>query len=325
MKNSAQDSIKTSDINALGFHALELYIQVVELGNFSAVAVRYDVAVSSISRQIKKIEEALGVALLLKHGSAKLMPTEAGLRFYDMAQSILLSLSDAQNELKSLTSQPGGLIQVGCSTPVGEILIAQMIPKFLSQNPGMKIDLVMSNKILDVVAERLDLFICLGSPAGEAKVIRKLGNGHNGVYASLEYLEKYGEPQTPEELVDHNCLIYRDDHVSYDKWVYRKGIDTGSVKISGTLSLNTSNSMLNMLAKGVGVCMAQSWMVTSYVKQGKIKKLFPDYDYVMLPFMREDVIYAVFPQVRGLPLKTRMLIDFIVSEFEADSILLGGD
>ncbi len=309
-----------SPLDTVDFYLLDLFTRVVEQGSFSAVAFQHEVAVSSVSRQIKKLEDLLGVALLVKRGATRLVPTEAGLHFYQKAKAILASWSDLRGGLQDTVSTPQGVIRLGCITPVGEKLLTHFLPPFLEANPGIKVDLILDNTYMDVVAERLDLYIYHGSPTGDAMVIRKLCDGRVGIYAASSYLERFGEPTTPEDLAHHNCLVYSNENIAYDKWVYRRRGMTGSVRVSGNLQVNTSQILMSLLVQGVGISMAQSWRVESYVREGRIKRLFPDYDEFLLPFMGEDAIYAIYPQQRALPARTRALLDYLVVRFrEADT------
>ena len=135
----------------LSFNLLDLYVRVIQAGSFSAVASQRNVAVSSVSRQIRKLEEIVSTTLLLKHGSNKLVPTEAGWYLYNKAQLILETWQDVQDGMQESLSKPKGNIRVGCSTPVGETLLVKLLPAFLKSNPEIHIELYMKDTYVDVI------------------------------------------------------------------------------------------------------------------------------------------------------------------------------
>src|ERR1700722_13965278 len=189
------------------FHELNAFIAVVEAGGFSAAARRTGESQSAISKAIGALEKRLGV-MLFNRSTRSVTLTDQGQRYYDRTKPLLDEMDEADSELASSTLNASGLIRISAASTFGRLHILPLIPDLLSLNPGLQVDLVLSDFVRDMVEDRIDLAIRVGPVNEPDAVVRRVASSPLVCVGSRRYFEQYGIPKTPAELVDHNCLLY---------------------------------------------------------------------------------------------------------------------
>src|SRR5882762_1532571 len=189
------------------FHELNTFIAVVEAGGFSAAARRTGDSQSAVSKAIGTLEKRLGV-VLFNRSTRSVTLTDQGQRYYDRTKPLVDDLDEADDELASCTLGAAGLIRIAAASTFGRLHVLPLIPDLLSINPGLQIDLVLSDTLRDMVEDRIDLAIRIGPVHDPDAIVRRVAGTPLVCVGSRRYFEQHGMPKTPAELVDHNCLVY---------------------------------------------------------------------------------------------------------------------
>lgn len=285
------------------FSAIPVFVAVVECGSFSRAGERLGTSKSAVSKRISQLETDLGVCLLHRT-TRQLNLTEAGERYYDYARNALMIASEGEDAITQLQGKPRGRLRINAPMAFGRLHIAPHIADFLSENPDISIDMLMDDKVVDMVEGSFDIAVRIGQLPDSSLIARRLADCQSVLCASPEYLVKFGFPKIPADLVEHNCLFY-----SY----FQAGIEwtfigsEGEVKIQprGNYQVNNSEALHEALLAGLGICQMPTFIVSNALKAGKLVALMPAYK---LP---KHAIYAVFSERKHLPAKVRVFLDFL--------------
>jgi DNA-binding transcriptional LysR family regulator len=233
------------------FHELSAFIAVVEAGGFTAAARRTGDSQSAVSKAIGALERRLGVALF-NRSTRSVTLTDQGQRYYDRAKPLLDEMDDADSELTSSTSEVSGLIRIAASGTFGRLHILPLIPDLLSLNPGLQVDLILSDFVRDMVEDGIDLAIRVGPVNDPDAVARRVASTPLVCVGSRRYFERRGMPKTPAELVDHNCLLYR-GLTEPTHWPFVGPEGRFSVAVRGNLTSNSVETIRAGVLAGVGI------------------------------------------------------------------------
>ena len=292
------------------FSRLELFVKTIEVGNFSALGRQLHMAPSSISRQINNLEEELGVRLL-QRTTRNISLTEAGQIYYERVSKILDDLDEAQLAVTQLQANPKGVLRLNVAIPFGERIIVPLIPEFLTLYPDLKMDLVLEDRAIDLVEERVDLAIRIGRLGDSSIVARKLADNQFVVCATPQYFEMHGRPNTPADLTHHNCII-NTNIFNCDTWQFSRGDSTQNISVSGNFLANTGGALYRAILSNLGIALLPTWFVGEDIQRGKLHVALDKYE-VNLPAMTNSAIYALYPAGQYLPPKVRVFIDYLLN------------
>ncbi len=290
---------------------MKVFSRVVEAGSFSEVGRQLGVAPSSISRQINDLENELKT-VLFQRSTRKLSLTEAGQIYYEHAARIVSDIDEARLAISQFDGTPTGILRLSVPGSISRRHIIPAIVAFQEKYPGVEVVLLASDQVVDMIENRVDLTIRLGNLSDSSLVARKIGTGRRFLCASKSYIKKHGEPTSPEELKDHNCLTFR-NNPGKNNWKFKnkKGVTT-EVKVSGSLYANDGESLVSAAIEGHGVVLMPEWLVCIELHEKLLTELLPAYTVVP----KETPMYAIYPRQQHLPLKIRAFIDFMVEHFE---------
>lgn len=253
---------------------LEVFVTVVDAGNFSLAAREIDVAVSSVTRRIDGLEEELGV-VLFRRGSRKLVLTDAGQHFLDTARTVLSQLTEAREQLASKDKEPRGLLTVASPSSFGRRHVVPAVRTFLARYPQMQVDLRLSDRVVDLSVERVDLAIRIGRDLSGDLVATRLAPLRRLVCAAPSYLHKAGRPQKPSQLLEHECLTVSSRPTPTGWWTF-PGLNRGApLPVSGRLQCDDTEALLDAAIAGLGIVHLASWLVGDCVRDGRLVLLFP--------------------------------------------------
>jgi DNA-binding transcriptional LysR family regulator len=289
------------------FVGMAVFTKVVESASFAAAARHFDMSPAMVSKHVRTLEERLGVRLLnrtTRHVSA----TEVGQTYYERCLRILSELQDADRDAGDLQSAPRGLLRVTTSVSYGARVLSAAIADFLTAYPDLSVDLNLHDHYVDLLEERTDLAIRLGQLSDSSLIAKRLTSVDMVLCASPGYLEGNGAPQTPGDLLKHNCLAYT--YAAPRAWTMtdQNGKDE-VVRISGRLSANSGDALLALALKDTGIIYAPDYLVGDDLGEGRLVRLLPAYTMPNIP------VHAVYPHGRYLSAKTRTLIDFLAERF----------
>jgi len=284
------------------FHELSAFIAVVEAGGFTAAARRTGDSQSAISKAIGALERRLGV-LLFNRSTRAVTLTDQGQRYYDRAKPLLDEMDDADSELTSSSHNVSGLIRIAASGTFGRLHILPLIPDLLSLNPGLQVDLILSDFVRDMVEDRIDLAIRLGPVTEPDAVVRRVAVTPLVCVGSRRYFERYGIPKTPAELVEHNCLLYG-GLTEAANWPFVGREGRFSVPVRGNLWSNSVETIRAAVLGDVGIGLFAKVSLADELSH-------PDVITILGEFM-SDVrdISLVWPKRRFVPARVRQVTDF---------------
>jgi DNA-binding transcriptional LysR family regulator len=287
---------------------IECFIAVAELGSFVKAADALNVSKAAVSRIILELEARLGTRLM-QRTTRRLSLTEAGAVYLERCKQIVAALDDADQVISVGNTDPTGLLRINAPQTFGVLHMTRVWPCLLRRYPGIKLDITLSDRIVDIVEEGYDLAIRIAQLPNSSLVHRKLASTRVMVCASPEYLEQHGTPHHPEDLKDHMVMGYA-YAADKDEWHFNGPDGAVSVKTNVRMHSNNGDTCVAAALAGIGITRQPTFMLNEYIQNGKLVPLMPEYSAVELG------IYAVYPSRTYLPAKVRATIDFLVRVFE---------
>lgn len=252
--------------------AIQMLLAVVEAGNLSRAARLRGVAVSSVSRKIDALEQELGVALL--HRSSRLvMLTDAGEQFLPRARTILAEMAEAKQAIGALNADPRGVLTVTAPSSFGRRHVAPAVLSFLKHYPMMEVVLQVTDQIIDLSAQRVDVAIRLGVLPDSELLATRLAPLCRIVCASPGYLARYGTPASPQELLLHNCLTVASAPAPAGWWSFAGVNGNAALAVHGSLRTDDTECLLQAALAGIGIAHLASWMVNEALDAGLLVPL----------------------------------------------------
>lgn len=291
------------------FAAMRIFTRVVETGSFSAAGRQLGLAPSSVSRQIADLEDDLGVRLFHRT-TRKLSLTEAGRIYCERAGKILVDLDEARLAVAQRDGAPSGILRLTVAASVGRLHLVPALAAFQDACPAVKVVLVMTDRMVDLVEEGFDLAVRVGRQRDSSLVARKIGTSRRVVCAGPAYLARAGVPQRPEDLARHNCLTFRTQPGS-NAWRFQGPERRHEVRVSGSFFADSGEALAAAAAAGLGLVSVPEWLVGSDLRACRLQEVLPDYRVVP----DASPLYAVYPHQRHLPPKVRAFIDFLAARF----------
>ena len=295
------------------FTRIRAFIKVVQAGSFSAAA-REVASISSVARQVKGLEEELGVRLLNRN-TRSLSLTDAGRHYYERVTSIARDLDTATAEVKSLQEDVKGLLRVSLRVTAGTTIVVPALPRFVAKYPDLQLDVVLTDERRDLIANNIDVAMWLGDIPDADIVARRLSPSQRIVCASPAYFAKRGIPRAPEDLHHHDCLLFSAPTYR-DKWSFTRDGEREEVEVKGSVRSDNGLVLLSAGMAGLGLIVVHEWMVRNLLAEGRMIRVLGDY--IVNPRPGEAELYAVYPSSRGLSRMVRVFVDFLVEAFETD-------
>ncbi|MDR6490137.1 DNA-binding transcriptional LysR family regulator [Paraburkholderia terricola] len=287
------------------FHELNAFIAVAEAGGFSAAARRTGESQSAISKAIGTLEKRLGV-LLFNRSTRNVTLTDQGQRYYDRTRPLVDEMDEADSELTSSTLDVSGLIRIAVASTFGRLHVLPLIPELLSLNPGLQVDLVLSDLVRDMVEDRIDLAIRVGPVNDPDAVVRRVASTPLVCVGSRRYFEQHGIPRTPDELVDHNCLLYAGLTESAN-WPFVGPDGPFSVAVRGNLSSNSVETIRAGVLDGVGIGLFARVSLADELRHPDVIAVLEDF----IGDVRD--ISVIWPRRRFVPARVRRVTDFFAA------------
>lgn len=287
---------------------LQFFVKIVKEGSLSAAAREMSVTPASISKRLGKLEGRLGVSLL-NRTTRRLRLTDEGELYYDKAVVILAELEDMEMLVSSNRGTVKGLLRVNAPLGFGRTYVTPIISKFVRQYPEMEIQLQLTDHPLNLLDELFDVGIRFGDVPDSSSIAKKIAANRRLVCASPAYLKRNGMPRVPHDLVQHNCIVLRQNDVAYGSWRFTRNRQSETVKVRGTLSSNDGEVALNWVLDGHGLMLRAEWDIAKYLRSGRLEIVLGDYD------APPADIYAVYPQQHKSAAKIRAFTDFLIASF----------
>ena len=290
---------------------LKVFLAVVESGNFSVTARKLDVAVSSVTRRIDSLERDLGSRLFIR-SPRRLVVTDSGEYFAKVAQKVVAELDEARETLQSVDGEPHGKLTVTAPGAFGRRHLAPAIRSFLKKHPYVGVDLFVGDALVDLSVQRIDVAVRIGKLESSDLVATTLAPLHRLACAAPSYLEKFGVPLKPEDLLRHQCLTVTTTPTPAGWWCFAGVNRDQPLAISGSFRSDDTETLLEAAIAGQGVVHLASWMVGDLIAKGILVRLFPD---MQASLTSSGSISAVRLPGRSHQQKAKLFIDHLKSEF----------
>ena len=287
--------------------SLTVFGRVVESGGFSAAARALNMSVTMVSNHVHALEDRLGTRLL-NRTTRKVSLTETGRAYYERMRVILGDIEDADRSVSALHATPRGTLKLFTSNNIHRFL-APVISEYLAANPEVSVDLLVGDRMIDMVEEAFDLAIRTVPLPDSSLIVRRLTPWRHILCCAPKYLERNPAPKTLADLAHHNCLRYVYYPYGPD-WRFenaRGEIET--VRVSGNLVTNSAEILRALCLDGSGIVLGPSFLVPDDIAAGTLVRLLPEYRPV------EFAINAIYPSRHQLTAKVRSFIDLIAERF----------
>lgn len=291
---------------------LRVFVEVARQGGFTPAARVLDMPTSTVSRWVQELESRLGVRLL-QRTTRRVQLTEIGEGYYQRGLLAVASLDEAQAWVRSRTEVPQGTLRVTTFQLFADTLLGPVLVSYLEQNAGMSVQVIINERDVDLVDERIDLAIRMGSLSDSSLVVRKLADIKGWMVASPAYLAKHGTPTHPNELAQHSNLIYRHD-LETITLPFKRGKEQVDVSLPSRAVANSIALVRQLTLGGMGVGFLPPMLAHDDVAAGRLVRVLQQWNTMSLP------MYAAYPSRRHLAQKVRAFVDLLAERITSESV-----
>ncbi|MHC6803030.1 LysR family transcriptional regulator, partial [Vibrio antiquarius] len=289
---------------------IKLFVSVVDLGNFTAVANQLGQSPSTVSKAIARLEQDLGVRLVHRT-TRQLQLTEAGFNYLETAREVINLLKSSEEQLHQSIASPFGTLRVSLPLSFGQNYITPLIPEFCERYPEVKLDLSFSDEYTSILESGMDVAIRSGRLNDSNLIARRLCPIDMGMFASPEYIKKFGRPQSVEALNQHKWIMYRYKQ-SGRLLTLTMPLDGQLVEFSPTHQVTVDNgyAMASLASLGAGIALMPQYLARDLVQQGKLMLVSEP--------QRTDGqgVYIYYPSRKFVPAKVKVFIDYIIRKLD---------
>lgn len=289
---------------------LRLLTQLVAAGSLTETSKRLNSSLPAVSRRLAEMESRLGVRLIERH-ARRFHLTEEGQILYARALRIVAEIDEAEAEVSASGKAPQGQLRVICPVHFGRQTIAPLVARFSVDNPGVRIELVLSDAEVDLTADEADIALHVDIPVNQSMVARRIVASRKVACASPAYLAAHGSPQRPEDLLNHQCLRLVRGRRMIDRWLFQEAGAIREIHVSGRLSTTSSEVIYQWVRDGYGIGIKALWDIEEDLATGRLVEC-------LAPFSCDKIdLYVIYAPRPFLPLRMRVFIDYLVAHFGA--------
>ena len=280
---------------------MKTFLAVVQEGSFSKAADKLDISPQLVSKYISALEDNLRTRLLHRT-TRKVSVTEAGNQYYQRCQQVIIDIEDMENSLNNLSESVSGVLSISAPMSFGTKHLAGLLVDFQNQYPNLKLDLRLTDQYVDIVEQGIDIALRIGVLKNSTLIAKKIAPIHLAVFASPDYLERHGTPQTLLDLQSHNYLRY--SHSEPTKRLFGVNELKSELKLESNFVANNGDLLLNTAIAGGGIAMQPTFIAGEALAQGKVVRILNDYEPEPMG------LYMVYANRQFLPSKVRAFVDF---------------
>lgn len=286
------------------------FVKTADTGSFTRAAQLLDITPAAVSKNVLRLEDQLSTRLF-NRTTRKLSLTEDGQLFYERCADAVRELESADQALSEHHGTPMGQLRISCGAAFGRMMIVPLLPGFLARYPQIQVDLLLDDHISDLVAERFDVAIRGGRLPDSTMVAKKICPIQLGLYASKDYLNRYGEPMSTDELIHHNCIHFRYSSTRRIlEWELERNGELITPRTTGNFVVTDPESLTDMCVAGLGIAPVSQFIMQRHRGSKVLKRILPDYK-----FAQRD-IFVCYPSRKHAPLKTRVFVDYLIDAFK---------
>jgi DNA-binding transcriptional LysR family regulator len=290
--------------------SMRVFVRVVELRSLSAAGRQLRLSPAVVSHRLQQLENHLGVRLL-NRTTRQTQATEQGSVFYEACVEVLRALEHAESSVAAAGAAPRGSLRVTAPLGFGRRVLAPMVPAFQAAYPHVELRLRLSDHLLDLLREAVDVAIRMAVLTDSSFIVRKIVDCPRILCAAPAYIEAHGEPDSPEALVDHHCLLLRFPGSQQFQWTLRGPDGPMKLAVAGRFDADDGDVVTEWALAGQGIVMKPVWEIADHLRAGALRPVLPDYP-------PEPVTLAVlYPHRELLPVKVKVFADFAVEHIRA--------
>ena len=277
------------------------FIRVVDAGSFTAAARVMGVSKASVSRRVAVLENKLGVRLIERSTRTSRL-TELGTEYYERISRALSDIDEAAHAVNQLQATPRGHLRITAPVDWGPTF-AGMLDGFTQLHPEVTVEVVLLQRVVDLVSEGFDLAVRAGSLPDSALIARRVGFNHSQLFASPDYLAEHGTPTTVAELADHKCILFR-SRTGRERWTLTGPEGERVVDVSGSLSGNNFVFVGDAAIAGAGIARMPRMSCLHAVQEGRLVRVLPEHEAGIYP------VHLVYPSARFVSTKVRVFCEY---------------
>ena len=290
--------------------SMRVFSAVAKNRSFSVAAKKLSISKAMVSKHIKSLENSLSVRLF-NRTTRKLNLTDAGSSYYEKVNIILSEIDETESAISQLNSEPKGKLKVMAQPSFGAFHLSRALSLYLKKYTEVTVNLELSHRIPDLVEENIDLAFHVGELNDSMYVSRRIASARRVICASPEYIKKNGMPKKPEDLLNHNCLIYmpRND---MGKWEFLDKGKRKKIKVTGDIQCNSGDALRVASIQSRGITQLPTYMVGLDIQAGRLQALLEDFEPEKQP------IYAIYNHRKYISAKIKTFIDFIYDLYQPE-------
>ncbi|PWG62591.1 LysR family transcriptional regulator [Spiribacter halobius] len=288
---------------------MHMFVRAVDKGSFSAAARDLDLTPSAVSKQIRRLEDRLGVRLF-NRTTRRVSLTEAGHAYYERCARILQEIEEAEEAVTALNENPRGTLRVAATVAFGRVEVLPRINEFLERYPELNVEFELTDRHVDLIEEGIDVAIQWREQMEDPSLIaRRLCVNRRIICAAPSYIERHGKPASPEELLEHNCLTLYEVS-QFNDWAFEDAEHGYRVlHVGGNFRANTADALYEAALSGAGLARLSTWLVMPAIRAGRLVPVLPQYPH------ESSAYFVLYPHRRHLSRKVRAFVDFLVEVF----------
>ncbi|EDM67128.1 transcriptional regulator, LysR family [Moritella sp. PE36] len=287
---------------------IKTVIAVVETGSFTAASERLAMSKALVSKYVAEVEAQLGVRLF-NRSTRRLALTEAGQRYYDSALPLLGEFSELVDNVTGEQTSPRGNLRISTSVTFGDTMLSPKLAAFLARFPDIKVDLQLTDRMIDMLEEAVDVVIRIGSVDDSSLIARKIADFPLTLCASPQYLATHGHPRKPQDINQHNCIIDSNFRIGKQWPVIDSNGKTEIISVKSNVAVNSPRAVKAMAISGGGIALIPHFIIKDALESGILEEVLPGYSTLTFG------MFAIYPHRRYLPKTSRCFIDFLIAEF----------
>lgn len=290
------------------FKELESFVAVATMGSLSAAARAEGIAPTMMGRRMNALEARLGIKLLTR-STRRLSLTSEGSALLEQAQRILLDLAETEARIAQGSASPSGPLRISAPAGFGRRHVAPLLPEFLASYPDVIVSLDLSDRLVDLIEERYDCAIRIGDLDDSRFIGLRLADNQRVIVAAPDYLARRGRPGTPEELLEHNCLVFGNHTNQAKGWLLKQGGIVRAIRVKGNMACGDGSVLHQWTLAGHGLSWRSLWEVREDLAGGRLVSVLDEYA------APANGIFAMLPERKHLPLRVRLFIDMLKSRY----------
>ncbi|HBZ96055.1 MAG TPA: LysR family transcriptional regulator [Pseudomonas sp.] len=291
---------------------LAFFSQLIRLGSLAATARELNLTPPAVSKRLAQLEQRLGVRLL-NRTTRSISLTAEGELYLNSAQRILGEIEEMERQVSSSRAKPKGLLRVNAPLGFGRTHVCPAISSFVRLYPEVEVQLHLTDRPINLPDDAIDVAIRFGDLPDSRLIARKIAANRRRLCAAPSYLEAFGNPESPKDLMQHNCIVLRQNDAAFGIWRLSRGKQSESVKVRGNLNTNDGEVALNEALEGHGILMRAEWNLASHLSSGRLVEVLSDYE------TPPADIYAVYLERLNLSAKVSFFIEHLREFFSHKS------